>query len=250
MTRFGKLLVFLNLILSVTFAGWAAAVYTQRIDWAPARTLTGDLIEDRPGRVKELTDQVKGLVELRDLSETRWQNAYLRMVNEQQHRSTYQQWYAQELTTQRTGEGPDGRRVEFPVRQLNYTQTGDIDMAPVKDKDKAFTVNGEPVKALDYYDEQYKDLVKKIKALQDEYAKRAKEAEEQSKTINGDPGRTDGLRTQVLNLKAYLRNANDEMAYLQPLYDSTTAELSTMTKRNLALRKRKKELEEFAAANR
>ena len=51
MTRFGKLLIFMNLILSVIFAGWAAGIYTQRIDWAPARTLFGEPIEDLSGAV-------------------------------------------------------------------------------------------------------------------------------------------------------------------------------------------------------
>ncbi len=252
MTRFGKLLIFLNLMLSITFAGWAAGVYSQRIDWAPARSLfTGELIEDRPGRVKELNDQVKGLAALRDLGEVRWQNATLLMVHEQQHRSSYQEWYAQELTTLRTGADADGKQVPFPVRELTHDpRTGDIDRAPIKDKEKAFLVNGEPLKSLEHYEEQYKELVKKIKGLQEEYAKRVKKAEEQSEDINGKAGERFGLRTEVLNLQQYLRNANDELAYLQPLYDSTTAELNTMMKRYLALKERKKKLEEYAAANR
>ena len=137
------------------------------------------------------------------------------------------------------------------MRQLiRDPQTGDLEMDPVKNKDKAVTFNDEPLKALDYYTEQYQDLVKKLGKLEKEYAKKAKDAEDQSVVINGVPGKVFGLRNEVLNLKSYLRNANDEMAYLRPLYDSTTAELNTMRKRNLALEKRLKELKEFAAASR
>ena len=114
MTRFGKLLIFMNLVLSVVFAGWAAGIYAQRIDWAPARTLFGEPIEDRPGRVKERGDQVKALVELRDLVETRWQHSTANLTHQEQHRINYQQWYAQELATIRTGIGADGKDRLFP----------------------------------------------------------------------------------------------------------------------------------------
>lgn len=251
MTRFGKLLIFLNLFLSITFAGWAAGVYTQRIDWAPARTLAGETIADRPGRVKELDDKIKALVELRDLAETRWQASHANVASEEQHRSMYQDWYAQELTIERTGLDGDAKPVEFPVRVLVHDKnTGDLDMAPVKDKAGAVDVNGEPLKSIEYYDERYKELKKKIDDLQKQYAQKVQEAEEQAVAINGIPDKLFGLRDRVRQLNVYLHNANDERAYLQPLYDSTTAELNTMRKRNLALKTRLKELTEFAAAQR
>ena len=251
MTYFGKVLIFLNLMLSVIFAGWAVGIYTNRIDWAPAHTLFGDPIEDRPGRVAILGEEVKGSGGARDLAEARWQYASVNLTRQEQHRIGYQQWYAQELATVRTGIGADGKEAEFPVRQLiRDPQTGDLEKDPVKDKKKADTFNDEPLKALDYYNEQYKDLVKKLDDLQKEYNQMAEKARKQAVEINGIPGKVFGLRNEVLNLKSYLRNATDEMVYLRPLYDSTDAELNTMRKRNLALEKRLKELKELAAVNR
>jgi hypothetical protein len=39
MTRFSKILVWVNLVMSLVFASWALAIHTQRVDWTAARAV-------------------------------------------------------------------------------------------------------------------------------------------------------------------------------------------------------------------
>src|SRR5260370_38642657 len=54
MTTFGKVLIFLNLVLSIAGAAWAMGLYTQRINWTGKAR--GDGSEDKS---KALTDRIK-----------------------------------------------------------------------------------------------------------------------------------------------------------------------------------------------
>src|SRR5258708_13636324 len=54
MTTFGKVLIFLNLVLSIAGAAWAMGLYTKRINWTGKAR--GDGSEDK---IKALTDKIK-----------------------------------------------------------------------------------------------------------------------------------------------------------------------------------------------
>ena len=53
MTTFGKVLVFLNLVLSIGAAAWAMGLYTQRVNWTGKASADGT-----PGKIKDLADKI------------------------------------------------------------------------------------------------------------------------------------------------------------------------------------------------
>ena len=62
MTRYGKILVFVNLALSVTFLAWSIGLVSNRIYW---HTPPADGGEKVIGQVDQLKAQIKDLVEAR-----------------------------------------------------------------------------------------------------------------------------------------------------------------------------------------
>lgn len=257
MTAFGKLLVFVQFILSMVFTTWAVALYSERIDWVQPKTMLGDPIEDSKGRLAELDDEIKKFVIVddkdkdasRDKAEFRWQTAFSGLTRATTSRENYQKWYADQLSLAKKGEDTDGRRLdakEPAVRQLVYNPDGTFKMDP-KDRPpvKSFDTD---VKSVEYYDTKSEELRRAIDTAQDLLVKTVEEAARVTEEIVGSPTKF-GLRRELRDENAYYLNALDEYLYLEPIRNGRTAELEVVKKRNAQLEARKRELT-AAAANR
>src|SRR5437588_12577361 len=71
--KLGKLLVYTNLVLSVFFVAWSLGLYSQRLDWAPHKNLISGQVTAETRQLYFLQDEIKRLLEQRDLAEIRWQ---------------------------------------------------------------------------------------------------------------------------------------------------------------------------------
>src|SRR5438445_12658796 len=108
MTFIGKLFVFLNLVMSIVFAGFAVGIYTNRIDW-PGRT-GGDT---PAGVFQRKQDEAKQLKEGVERAQARWERVHNNLLalederpNQRRSRAFAKQFYAAELKKARDGPGP------------------------------------------------------------------------------------------------------------------------------------------------
>jgi hypothetical protein len=254
MTAFGKLLVFVQFILSIVFTTWAVGLYSQRIDWAPGKTLLGDPIPEVKGRVGELSDEIKNFVGdgkdkegSRDKAELRWQTAYQALADATKSREKYQDWYRDQLSLAKKGEDIAGRRQESPVRYLVYNPDGTLKMDNDLKVRPAVQSFGAPVKSVEDYYVESDGLQKDVEKAQDKLYETVVEAEKITQQIVGSP--TDyGLRRKLRDERDYYENALKELTYLEPVYNGRSAEFEVVKKRNAQLERRKEELGAAAAA--
>ncbi len=256
MTKFAKGLIFLNLLLSMMFLGWSIGIYTQRVDWAPGRTLGGELIPEKPGKLAKLKEDITSFVERRDPGEKNWLGKSVDVERAEKHRRDYQEWYANLLHATEDGKDLAGQELKPPFRELVHDEkTNELkkDDAPVAMK-YVVDVNaeGKPVKEdelqyLEFYARQLKEVVdqlqeqqKKLEALIEEHRKLTEE-------VVGVPGLTRGLLGKRDDQLAYLHNCLDEQRYLKPLLNNGSVEIVLLQRRNEALKARIKELNDFAA---
>jgi hypothetical protein len=255
MTAFGKLLVFVQFILSIVFLTWAIGLYSQRIDWAPGKTLLGDPIPEVKGRVGELADEIKTFVGdakdkdgSRDKAELRWQTAYQGLADATKSREEYQRWYKDQLSLAQRGEDTLGRRpADAPVRHLVYNPNGTLKMDPDLKVRPAVQSFGAPVKSVEDYYKESDQLQKDVEKAQEKLYETVVEAEKITREIVGSPTNY-GLRRNLRDEEAYYRNALEEQRYLEPVYNGRTAEFEVVKKRNAQLERRKQELSAAAAA--
>lgn len=107
MTAIGKLLVFLNLFVSVVLISWAVSLYVNRLDWLDGKTEDGKKIPGQISRLKsEIDEETKKIVQATSSYGSREKRlAVLEM--EQNYRHNF---FEVQLTRARKGEvkGEDG----------------------------------------------------------------------------------------------------------------------------------------------
>ncbi len=265
MTRFAKLLVFANLFLSLIFTGWAIGLFTQRVDWAPGRTLGGEPIPERPGRYALLDQEIADAVEQRNLAEVRWQATRPEVAVVEANRQRFQDLFAEVMQLAQTGKDKDGKEVNPPVRvpraeadildkdgktvkfKANEILPTIADMPAVTIRvspdDKVPPV---PVKSQEEYDRLLKTLATDIKAEQDSLKELIDQHKKLTDRIAGVKDVSKGLQQQRDDQLAYLRNCRDEIAYLQPLLDDSETRLQVLRRRQIQLQNRIKDLQEVA----
>jgi hypothetical protein len=260
MTAFGKMLVFIQFILSVLFTTWTVALYSQRLDWAPAKTLMGDPIAENQGKVHELDTQIKDLAVVstdpqnpnptppRDLAEVRWQTATDVLMRETESRENYQGWYADQLALAKTGEDTKSRKMENPVRQLVYNTDGTLKTDNDEKVRPPVLSFGKPVKAVDAYLHDSNLLQQDIEKAQDKLLEAVNEAAAITIEIAGDSKNKLGLRDKLRTERAYFENAKEEFLYLEPVRNGRMADLEVVQRRNAQLQRRVQELNVAAAA--
>jgi hypothetical protein len=101
MTTFGKVLIFLNLVLSIAGAAWAMALYTQRVNWTAKAGADGT-----QGKIKELTDKINQGQAALALSEARFDSAPAQLFYAENLRAIAQDTYSKQLAQLNAGEQP------------------------------------------------------------------------------------------------------------------------------------------------
>jgi len=248
-TPFAKMLIFLNVILSLFFTGWAAALYTNREEWAPPRSLFGEPLQDGPPGINaELEKQIDQLVARRDLAEEMWQEERRKLRAVAEHREKYLAWYPDMLAAPESGKDRTGTRdIPDPVRRLilapgkEFYMKDDIDMA----KGEPVTVGGEAVKPYATYEAELAEVAKGLDDIQKTLNDQAAEHKQLTERIVGIHGKTRGLQAERDIQRSYMQNCIDERDYLRPLVENSEAELYLLKRRHAALTARLKELEEF-----
>jgi hypothetical protein len=98
MTTFGKVLIFLNLVLSIAGAGWAMALYTQRVNWTAKAGA-----DSTPGKIQALADKIKQRLAALELSESRFDSAPAQLFYAENLRAIAQDTYSKQIASLNSG---------------------------------------------------------------------------------------------------------------------------------------------------
>src|SRR5262249_42360168 len=94
MTQLGKILVFLNLVLSVVMVGWAGMLYAQRVDWS-----------SKAGVVPRLNATAGQLWEQVRLAEDGWKADRRELAGLESLRPENKKWYVARSVEPERGQG-------------------------------------------------------------------------------------------------------------------------------------------------
>jgi hypothetical protein len=116
MPDFGKILVFLHTGLSLCFASWALALYTNRVDWTARKGKDGKPDGELVTRTSTFDQICKTGLRPAD---ARWRTARFHVNGSEAWRPLEQAWYEQQLEFLRTGATEDN-----PARQVDHGPRG------------------------------------------------------------------------------------------------------------------------------
>lgn len=241
MRMFGKFLVYSNLVLSLLFLGWAVALHTMKINWAPHRNFfTGEVNQDS-GQLFELKEEIKTLLEQRDLAETRWQTDAALLPRVEERRAAFLKWYAEQYNLAKTGKDRTGKDAETPVRR---PVRGPDEMLIMDDAQREAVKDsrGTVVKSIGYYQNEYQELRKQLDDIQLEIADLVEQQKRLTLIIAGEPGKTRGVRGQLDDQLSYKKLWEDEIATLKPLLVTQLINVEENKRRLQVLESRLKEL--------
>jgi hypothetical protein len=246
MTGFGKLLVFMQLLLSFMMLTWAGAVWMLRVDWAPrqsplAREASPGMLDAEihgvkvPGRLDEL---LASLADLRDVAQARFQSAYTNFSQVDGQRQAYYDWYNDQIRIGMTGRNKAGE--EKDIRALVRGDDGLLVMDDAKRE--VAKIGAVPLKSVEYFESAYKDKTAEIEKTQKELDKVADDLKAVTEEIAGIPGKSPGLRGQLLYEETFVELHKDEMAYLAPQLNARRVDSQVLERRLKYLKERRKEL--------
>jgi hypothetical protein len=226
MTRIAKILVFLNLALSLTIACWAIGWYANHVDWTDSKTGVYFQLAER---IKDL-DTARGRAEARYAKETATLQAREKLIPE------LRAWYEAELESLRTGNRPP----QDPVvvnGEIQLDPKGQPRMGPVLNASKKEIAGLASIAKLD---NQYAQRQTEISNVAEEINKLV----EQEKALTSEigNGQAAGLRAELAAQQSEVRKSLHEQETLEPLLYNRLAELEILKKRHAALEARLKEL--------
>jgi len=231
MTRFGRVLLFLNLVLSLGFAFWAFAIYTQRIDWTTTKS------PERQGEYAQRAAALDSLKTAIARGESRLDLATQSVKAEEDRIPKYVAWYKVQLENLRTGKNP----VRAPVinkGQLQLDKDGYPRLGPVLTNDKT------PIPGLASLDVLHQDYLAKQQQIVDTiHETDAAVDKEKALTVLIGNGKDKGLRAQLAAELLAEKNSVDEQEFLKPLLYNRQVELQVLAKRSRELQARLKELQ-------
>jgi hypothetical protein len=236
MTWVGKILVLVNLAVSLILAAWALALYTGRVDWSNQRPSAerpklGEVYQRRE-RIQQangyaLWDQVV-------TAENRWRAASRVLPYQEKALADNRTWYAAQLQELR-GAAPT------PVQDVVYTDgnlvlddkaLGRPKMQEAKDKAK------KPLRGEAHYVKAIADTQAQINTTLAELNRMIKEETDLTKEIGGP----EGLRVQLATAVDKHEQVLVEQQFVKPLLINAQVESELVLKRHRQLQARRAEL--------
>jgi hypothetical protein len=263
MTLLAKILIFLNLLLSVLMLAWALALFTNRVDWsnnqAKGQQPAGALL----GRVKRKDDAQAML----DLAAGHWREALRgndgkdkRPAHDglpawEARRAADRVWYADQLKLARsTPNTPDGKPVV--IKRVSLSKEGQavldannsnrpmmVDATRRKD-DKG--EGGGPLYSYEYYVAELVRLTQQLEAAQVEYQKAVKRETELTEEAIGTKEKPKGLRQRIIDEEEKLKQAKEERKDVADRQTNSEVDAELLVARREQLKRRIAELEKAA----
>jgi hypothetical protein len=239
MTLIGKILVFVNVTLSVAFAAIAVAIFTNRIDWPGSAT---PVVRGEPaaGEIAKRKAEFQEREKAAALALGRWQSAAQELALLESTEAPKQRaWFAERLTQLE-------KEPQKPATSLVYGKDGKLQLYAA----------GQPVPGpagpLSSRTKLASDLAQtqqEIDRLIQEGEKALREAQDLTIEINGDPQKKQkGIRDLLAEEDLALRNNMNELEYLRPFRYNRQAERNLLMFRKGQLERRIEELKKLALA--
>ena len=234
MTLFGKILVLLNVTLSLLMAAWAVGVYTQHLHWTIDKSVQESEFELNQLR-ERLAPAGKGFTLYDELgaTEARWKAAAPVFQTMEPLWAKNQTWYQEQLAELKTSRGPV-KMPSYSAGQLEFDPNNFGLPKMVDATDKA----GNPLTGMEAYAKDYADKQVAIKAVMDDVSKLIADDERLTKEIGGP----DGLRARLDREADKKKGVLAEEEYLKPLLVNSLVEGELLQKRQADLEARVKEL--------
>lgn len=237
MTLTGKVLVLLNLTLSLAMAFWAIGVYAQYIDYSTPSAKGS--AEQSAGLVFQRNDQIAARQDQLAAAEARWRGPYEYVPRIMQQRALNQTWYGQQLAALEKG---------GPVKTVSY-KAGQVELDP-KQYGRPLLVDatdadGQPLQPMENYVMAGQDTNNAIHLAQVELERQTRLDTELTQKIGGDTGR----RFQLAREEKKHAEILAEQDYLKPLLVNSLVEGELVIKRQAELEARVKELKAVGVAS-
>jgi hypothetical protein len=255
MTWFGKILVLVNLALSLMMAAWALALFTSRIDWSNQKGKVGKPDGELLGR-QALTKELWAVI---PQAEVRWRTARSNLLaleegkapDYKDGRIANRAWYEAELQYLRTGAvtGPDGKLIKRPVM---LAVAFDMNRMPVPDPANfgrpkmvpATDRAGKPLNSLVYYNDEEKNLFVAIETEQ----KRLEEAVKKDTLLTEKLLGPKGLQARLIDERVRHEDVMAEHGLVKPQLINTYVDSELLLQRRRQLEQRLEQLKKTRAA--
>ncbi|MGE3805380.1 MAG: hypothetical protein AB7K24_11965 [Gemmataceae bacterium] len=245
MTRLGKALVYLNLILSLGLATMALGIYTNRIDWAGKATAG-----EREGEHARLRAEIQSQYEIYAMARRAYDDEAVALFQIEELRPKERQWHNEQLSLLETGINLAGQPVpdDLAVKIFNYDEKGRLRTDPtgrpmmMAHPDKRLKPRAKLVAVLREEEQKIEELIKQIDKLV---------AEEIRLTfyLEGKPGEQKGLYGLLAELDFARKQSLAEADFVKPLRVTRALEAQSLMARRLQLLARIEELTRGVAAN-
>jgi hypothetical protein len=245
MTLFGKILVFINLVLSSVGMTWALALWTARVDW----TMTAAKDNQPPGKLKELRDRIGADLAALKAPEAGWRASRAGLLAQEDLRRADRVWYASELAFNR-GDDPDPRKragATNParvVRRQRHLPVPDPKNYNRPTMDPATDRNGQPLLSLSAYDQQSKKTLEELTLTLGQLQEKINKDIELTDLLAGTPDRK-GLQQRVLDERDKRDGIVLEQRQVRPLLVNVAVESELILRRRASLLRRIDELQRY-----
>jgi len=243
MTSLGKLLVLLNVGLSLGLAGLAFGVYTNRVDWPGTAPAAGS--EKTVGLFAQKKAEVEDAQKAAgDVALTRLEEAGAQLVHLEERRPKDQALYAKQIEIL---EGKDGQGT---IQALATRTAGagravlDEDGLPILDA----KAPARPLQSVRAFQEELASTESKIANKIDTVTSLVKQQQDLTQEINGVAGRQKGLRDLLAEEIQAREKAHEELESVRPLRYNRQVESELLQKRQQSLKARLQELKNIGMA--
>jgi hypothetical protein len=253
MTLLGKILVFVNVALSFLMLSWAAALFTNRVDWtkteAKADQPAGQLVE-RAKRVEQGSVAV-------NLAAAHWREAMrgndgkdkrpvrVGLLDWEKRRAEAKVWYVAVLKA--AEDGPDGKGEKVPIKRV-VTKDGLAVVDPqnpalplLADAERRKTAedrDSSPLYCYKWYEEELKRLTTEIEKADAEQQKLAKDEAALTDQIIGPKG----VRQRIVDEQVKLARAQEELKDVEDRQTNSRVDTELLLQRRAQLERRIDEL--------
>lgn len=214
MTFTAKILIVVNLAMSLVLAAWALGVYSSRIDFGDTQEKAGVV----KGKLREEREKLEQALKYRDTAMTRYDAARASLQAAETRRPELQKWYQEQLTQLQTGMNAAGQLVNTPVQELWY-EKGALQVDPATGRPRlreiAWNRPLQPLLDLNRLNQEYDKTVKDIQAEKQQLDGLVAEEKRLTEQINGDGQKQKGLRKQLEDVQEAMLNSLGEKEFLR-----------------------------------
>jgi hypothetical protein len=212
MTKLGKLLVFLNVALSLLFATWAGFLLALRVDWSVDKNKGGELA----ARKEKIDTTLKNAL---PQAELRWKAEQVRLAALETPRPAERKWYADQFQILR-----ETATIDKPAKLVSVVEGRAVPDAKNAGRPTLVDAKDPVGRPLQSLRASLRDLEVAEKDLAG-FAERLDKALEEDKTllakINGEKGLIARRETEKVKRERVI----EEVKEVEPLKDNTRAEL-------------------------